>query len=70
MSKNLIDLLAMDVFAHRTGVGLNPRLRAAIEADVQFPAKAAGPIHEIALHDVPEDVAVFRLWNTGERKEV
>ncbi|MDX8354796.1 hypothetical protein [Cognatiyoonia sp. IB215182] len=69
MSRSLIDLLAMDAFAQRTGVGLNPRLRTAIEADVRFPAKRAGPIPEIAPDDLPEDIAVFRKCDVAERKK-
>lgn len=69
MSRNLIDLLAMDAFAQRTGVGLNPRLRAAIEADVRFPAKRAGPIPEVAPEDLPEEIAAFPQSDAGERKQ-
>ncbi|MDX8350408.1 hypothetical protein SLH49_20660 [Cognatiyoonia sp. IB215446] len=69
MSRALIDLLAMDAFAQRTGVGLNPRLRAAIEADIRFPAKRAGPIPEIAPDDLPEDIALFRQCDAAARKK-
>ncbi|MBV7407902.1 hypothetical protein [Maritimibacter sp. DP1N21-5] len=39
----LTDLLAMDALASRYGCGINPRLKAAIETDLRFPAKAASP---------------------------
>lgn len=69
MSRCLLDLLAMDRLAQRTGVGLNPRLRAAITADLRFPTKTAGPIPDVAPQDLPEDVALFPHQRTKERKQ-
>lgn len=43
MDQSLKTLLAMDDMAARHGCGLNPKLRAALEADLRFPAKAASP---------------------------
>ncbi|MEL7213144.1 MAG: hypothetical protein AAGK92_10810 [Pseudomonadota bacterium] len=44
MSKTLTDLRGMDELSSRYGCGLNPKLKAAIEADLRFPAKAAAPL--------------------------
>ena len=41
MDQTLTDLLAMDATAQRFGCGLNPRLRAALEADLRYPSRAA-----------------------------
>lgn len=41
MDRTLIDLLAMDATAQRFGGGLNPKLRAALEADLRYPSRAA-----------------------------
>jgi len=43
MTGTLADLLGMDANARRFGCGMNPRLRAAIETELRFPARAAGP---------------------------
>lgn len=43
MDKILSNLLKMDTKVQRFGCGLNPRLRAAITADLRFPARAAVP---------------------------
>lgn len=43
MSRALIDLLAADRLVDRFGVSLNPRLRAAMEAELTFPVKSSGP---------------------------
>jgi hypothetical protein len=37
------DLLAMDAVAQKAGCGLKPELRAAMEANLRFPVKAASP---------------------------
>lgn len=37
------DLLAMDAVAQKAGCGLKPELRAAMEASMRFPSKAASP---------------------------
>jgi len=43
MSQILRNLLSMGAHARDYGCGLNPRLRNAIEADLRFPSRAAGP---------------------------
>ncbi|MEJ8560488.1 hypothetical protein QTO30_04085 [Yoonia sp. GPGPB17] len=59
MSNIFKDLLAMDQLAQKTGAGLNPRLREAIEADLHFHTRRAGPDPEVAPEDLPEEVSVF-----------
>lgn len=57
----LIELLAWDTIAKRHGCGLNPRLRAAIVADVRFPARAASPLprHPIDPDTLPAEVSAL-----------
>lgn len=43
MSSPLQNLLAVDVLAQKTGCGLRPELRKAIEADLRFSPERAGP---------------------------
>lgn len=47
MARTFADLLAMDAVAQKAGCGLKPELRAAIEASLRFPAKAASPAPQI-----------------------
>ena len=69
MSKTLLNLLALDEIAQRTGSGLHPRLRAAIEADLAFNAVTAGPIAEVDQDDLPENVALFPTSLSKQRKK-
>ncbi len=62
MSRALVDLLATDALARRFGIALNPRLRAAIEADLRFPAHAAGPGSQADATTVAEAENVIRLF--------
>jgi len=41
--KLLRELLAADRLAQRHGVGLHPALRAAMAAELRFPARSSGP---------------------------
>ncbi|MEM6595549.1 MAG: hypothetical protein AAF672_12240 [Pseudomonadota bacterium] len=43
MTNPLQNLLALDRLAQKTGAGLRPELRRAIEADLSFSPKRAGP---------------------------
>ena len=69
MSKTLRDLLAADQLAQRTGAGLNPRLKEAIEASLRFDSVSAGPIPIIAPEDLPEDVVAFPAANNALKKQ-
>jgi hypothetical protein len=44
MSQTLINLLAIDAKSAKFGCALKPELRAALEADLRFPARAASPL--------------------------
>ncbi|GAA6180379.1 hypothetical protein NBRC116594_18170 [Shimia sp. NS0008-38b] len=44
MAKIFADLLAMDVHAQKAGCGLNPKLRAAMDASLRYPTTAASPM--------------------------
>ncbi|WP_294226336.1 hypothetical protein [uncultured Shimia sp.] len=44
MVKIFEDLLAIDGMARKAGCGLKPEVRAALEASLRFPAKAASPM--------------------------
>lgn len=61
MSKTLTDLLAVDALSNRYGCGLNPKLKQAITADLQFPAKAASPLPRAADGTGPLPENVTRL---------
>jgi len=54
----LIDLLRIDALAQPHGCGLNPKLRAAIEADTRWPSKAASPP---SAEEAPLPEGVIRL---------
>jgi hypothetical protein len=69
MSRIFADLLAMDALAQRTGAGLNPRLRAAIEAQSRFPSKVSGPIPDIAPEDLPEGVTPIPLVSDDTQEQ-
>lgn len=69
MSRLTIDLLAMDRLAQKTGAQLKPGLRAALEADLRFHTKMAGPIPDIAPEDLPRDVAPFPPRSPNKRKQ-
>lgn len=55
MNSLMTSLIATDDLSRLFGSGLHPRLRAAIEADLRFPAHAAAPcpIDPIATADLP-----------------
>ncbi len=44
MNSTFENLLAADLLARKTGGGLKPALRLAMEASLRFPAKAASPV--------------------------
>ena len=48
MSRIFTDLLAADALAKEFGVGLNPRLRDAIEKELVWPSKSSGPDAQVA----------------------
>ncbi|MEL6100318.1 MAG: hypothetical protein AAFR68_03285 [Pseudomonadota bacterium] len=54
----LTDLLRMDDVARPYGSGLHPKLRAALEADLRWPSKAAVPVPSdpVDLTEMPENV--------------
>ncbi len=58
MSRILNDLLAMDRLASQFGCALNPKLRATMEADARFPARAAvpRPSAEVVSQTLPKNV--------------
>ncbi|WP_412563195.1 hypothetical protein [Thalassobius sp. MITS945101] len=58
MNDLLKSLLAADQHARAFGTGLNPRLRAVIEADLRFPARATAPRPQtpISAEDMPDNV--------------
>lgn len=58
MNDLLKSLLAADRQSRAFGTGLNPRLRAAIEADLRFPARAAAPRLQtpISAEDMADNV--------------
>ncbi|MFY2823532.1 hypothetical protein [Ruegeria sp. MALMAid1280] len=49
-------MLATNDFASALGCRLKPKLHAAIEADLRFPAHAASPMSEQTPEDLPENV--------------
>ncbi|CUH53852.1 hypothetical protein [Shimia marina] len=61
MSHLFATLLATDDLAQRTGCGLKPELRSAMEASLRFPAKAASPMDHGPLVLDPSDPSVVRL---------
>jgi len=62
MTRYLINLLATDQLTRRIGAGgLNPRLRAALEADLRFPARAASPQPTVPLADADLPESIQRL---------
>ncbi|MEQ8429777.1 MAG: hypothetical protein RLN94_15110 [Roseovarius sp.] len=72
MDRTLTDLLAMDATARRFGCGLNPRLRAAIEADLRYPSRAAAAPPRPAAMAGPLPANVTRLVDRSplpERKK-
>lgn len=69
MSNLFRDLLAMDHLAQKTGAGLNPRLREAIESDLRFHTRRAGPNPEVAPEDLPDEVAIFHNPQEQEKKQ-
>ena len=69
MCKTLYDLLAIDEVAQRTGSGLHPRLRTAIEADLSFNAVTAGPITQVNRNKLPENVTLFPASLSKQRKQ-
>ena len=71
MTKSLADLLAMDAVASRHGCALKPKLRAAIEADLRFPAHATAPRPEteLTVDELPENVLSLSAHSrNSERK--
>lgn len=62
-------LLAVDSVARVAGVGLNPRLREAIEAELRFPAKSSGPVHAVEANELPDDVSRLPVPTEQERKQ-
>ena len=58
MAKSLNDQLAADQIASRFGCALKPELRAAIQMDLRFPAKAASPLpqHGSLAGELPANV--------------
>ena len=62
----LADLLALDDVARASGCGLNPRLRAAIEAQCRFPSRAAGPDRAAPTRDEDLPANVTRLAVPGQ----
>lgn len=61
MSNPLQNLFALDVIARKTGAGLRPELRAAIEADLRFSPKRAGPPQrDFGVHEETPD-GIHRL---------
>ncbi|MCG7521551.1 hypothetical protein [Ruegeria sp. Ofav3-42] len=63
------NLLATDKLARQYGCKLKPELRAAIEADLRFPAHAASPIpqEERTLGELPENVV--RIGVSAKNKQ-
>ena len=60
MSDLLKSLFAADQVAQNFGVGLNPKLRDAIQAELRYPSKSAGPDHTIEdSAELPENVVRF-----------
>ena len=66
----LKNLLAVDDLAQRHGCGLNPKLRAMIEADLRFPAKATAPeVQTIPDGDhMPQNVVALEPAQQAVRK--
>lgn len=63
-------LLATEALAQQYGCRLKPELRAAIEADLRFPAHAASPVlqSELTDADLPENVVRFDPMPPRARK--
>lgn len=59
------DLLAMDAVAQKAGCGLKPELRAAMEASLRFPVKAASPTPQAEDLAGPLPHNVVRLGEAG-----
>lgn len=70
MSKILKDLLAVDEVARQYGVGLNPRLREMITADLRFPSHAASPAPRVMpdAENMPENVLSLRATSAEDKK--
>lgn len=67
----LLSLLAIDDVAQRTGSGLNPALRAAIEAQARFPSRAASPFPQDPIDptSLPEGVTPLRTSAVTREKK-
>lgn len=64
MTKTFSDLLAMDKVARQYGCALKPALRAAMESDLRFPARAASPMPGEPLSDAELPTNVTRITGT------
>ncbi|MEM9319596.1 MAG: hypothetical protein AAGA70_11405 [Pseudomonadota bacterium] len=57
------NLLAMDEHASKLGMGLHPKLRAALEAEIRFSARSSGPAQKLPdgiAPDITPEIAAAR----------
>ncbi|WP_341368192.1 hypothetical protein [Yoonia sp. BS5-3] len=69
MKQLFSNLLAVDAMSRVTGVGLNPRLRKALEAELHFPAKSSGPTQDVPADTLPDDVTRLPVSSAPDRKQ-
>ncbi|MCV6584748.1 MAG: hypothetical protein OIF47_04375 [Marinibacterium sp.] len=65
------DLLAADALARQFGVAMNPRLRAALEGDTRFPARAASPRPQapVSPETLPQNVVPLSPAQSGKGRK-
>jgi len=55
------NLLAMDTHAKKLGMGLHPKLKEALEAELRFPARSSGPAQAASeTPDITPEIAAAR----------
>lgn len=68
MSDILRSLLAADGLAQQAGIALKPELRAALQAELRFPAKSSGPMQSQIPHSAGDNVIPLPVARDHSRR--